>query len=415
MRKIFSLMLISLLLVGSVTSALGSGYRESALVYLMEKYGISEDRVELYEGGITELEFTGESFWFAKYTIVPEGKTASDVSGEEAPRLLPAPEPMPLPAPDMPADTGAIAPSILPLPPQDIMDDGYRYGGVYIRLKTGEILELDQMDQYYEAERRLAQQEWERLQREAGKLDVSLYQKLRGMSASEIISVWIKPMPVETEALNVEFAALQKKYPELSKGMTLTGILSDTYGYAVPDIRDGSASSGQGVSGYTIEVPDGAELSDEKALYSSPMDIPVTDIAPDENYRQEFSAFWEELEQIRLLAAAPSLADIRASLVGMGVTYTDNGTSISADLSVAQIREMAELPSVASVFEEYYTTMEDDLLFRGSAPNEKTAELAADASEIQSKRNYLWVILLFTAMLALLMWRYYPKFKNKIQ
>ena len=77
--------------------------------------------------------------------------------------------------------------------------------------------------------------------------------------------------------------------------------------------------------------------------------------------------------------------------------------------------EMAELPSVASVFEEYYTTMEDDLLFRGSAPNEKTAELAADASEIQSKRNYLWVILLFTAMLALLMWRYYPKFKNKIQ
>ena len=164
MRKIFSLMLISLLLVGSVTSALGSGYRESALVYLMEKYGISEDRVELYEGGITELEFTGESFWFAKYTIVPEGKTASDVSGEEAPRLLPAPEPMPLPAPDMPADTGAIAPSILPLPPQDIMDDGYRYGGVYIRLKTGEILELDQMDQYYEAERRLAQQEWERLQ-----------------------------------------------------------------------------------------------------------------------------------------------------------------------------------------------------------------------------------------------------------
>lgn len=419
MRKIFSLLLISLMLVGSVTPALGSGYRERALVYLTEKYGISEERIELYEGGITELQFTGESFWFAKYTIVPEGKTALGVSGEEAPRLLPAPETMPLPAPDMPVDTGATRPAILPLPPQeDIIDDGYRYGGVYIRLKTAEILELEQMDKYYEAERRLAQQEWERLQREAGKLDVSLYQKLQGLSAGEIVSVWIKPIPVETEDLRIEFAALQKKYPELSKGMTLTGILSDTYGYILPDPNSGSVSSGGGVSGNASNEPaDRAELSYEKAGTSTPMDEPVTDIMPDEEYRQEFSAYWDELEKIRLQAATQSLAEIMASLDGMGVTYRDNGTSISADLSVTQIREMAELPAVAAIFEEYYAVMEDGLMLRGSAPTEKATALAADsgldnAAETESKRIYLPVILLFTAMLVLFMRLYYPRFRR---
>ncbi|MBS4031577.1 MAG: hypothetical protein KGZ63_09175 [Clostridiales bacterium] len=414
MRKIFSLMLIFLMLVASMVPVLGSGYRESALVYLTEKYGVPEERIALHEGGTIDLEFTAESFWFAKYDIVLEGKKAPGFPGEEAPRILPAPEPMPLPAPDMPADTGATRPAILPIPPRDIMDDGYLYGGVYIRLKTGEILELDQMDKYYEAERSLAQQEWERLQREAGKLDVSLYQKLQGLSASEIISVWIRPMPLETETLRAEFAALQKKYPELSKGMTLPGILSDTYGYALPDPGESSTSSGNGVSDKMIMEPAvKAEVSDEKLVGSSPMDRPDTDM-PDEEYRQEFQVFWEELEQIRLLSVASSLAEIRAFLEGMGVSYRDNVTSISADLSVEQIRDIAELSSVASVFEEYYTTMEDAIMFRGSAPNEKTVALA-EAAEVENKRIYLPVILLFTAVLALFMWLYYPKFRNKIQ
>lgn len=416
MRKIFSLMLISLLLVVSVTPALGSGYRESALAYLTEKYGISEDRVELYEGGITELEFTAESFWFAKYTIVPEGKTVPEVFGEEAPRLLPAPEPGLLPAPDMPVDSGATRPAILPLPPRDIVDDGYLYGGVYIHLKTGDILEMDQMDKFYEAERLLAQQEWERLQREAGKLDVSLYQTLQRLSATEIVSVWIKPMPVETEDLKAEFSALQKKYPELSKGMTLTAVLSDTYGYILPDSNGSSDSSGGGVSGNaSVDPADRAELPYEKTGTLTPMDLPVTDIMPDVEYRQEFSAYWEELEQIRQSAATPSLVEIRASLEGMGVTYRDNGTSISADLSAAQIREIAELSAVATVFEEYYAIMEDGLMLRGSAPSEKTTALAVasdNASEAESRRIYLPVILFFTAMLALLVRLNYPKFRS---
>ncbi len=394
MRRFFSLILISLMLVGSVTPALGSGYRESALVFLMEKYGVAEEKVELSEGGITELEFTAESFWFAKYTIAQDGKAAQGVSGGTEPML------MPLPAPDMPADAdaGSTRSNILPSPPRDIM--GELYGGVYIRLKTGEILELDQMNIYFEAERRLGQQEWERLRQEAGKLDISLYQKLQGLSVTEIVSVWIKPIPVETEDLKAYFAALKSKYPEQSRGMTLNGILSDTYGYSFPDPGNGSVS----------------ERSVEKTESLQYMDMPVTDdILSDEEHRKEFGAFWEEIEQIRILATTPSLVKIRAYLEGMGIPYSDNVTSISADLSVAQIHEIAKMSAVAAVFEEFlHTTMEDTMMLRGSADGEKMTALA-EASDIENKRSYLPVILLATTMLPLLMWRYYPEFKRVIR
>ena len=91
MRKMLSLVLVPLLLMSMVVPAFGSGYREIAEAYLNEKYGGNDVIIQMYEGGITELEFTGESFWFAKYDISKAGKSvpAPDTPIKPEPAIRP--------------------------------------------------------------------------------------------------------------------------------------------------------------------------------------------------------------------------------------------------------------------------------------------------------------------------------------
>jgi hypothetical protein len=396
MKKLLSLLLMSLLMVNMASPALGSDYRESAILYLTEKYNVREERIELYEGGVTELQHISESFWFAKFSILPEGVPKQEGNGEI--RTLPAPEP----APDAAYDLGTAEPAILPAPPRDIVDDGYLYGGVYIRLKTGEILELKEMERYYEAERRLAEQEWERLRQEAGKLEVSLYQKLQGLSAAERVAVRIEPVPVETDEVIAQFAVVKGKYPELSKGMQLVDFLP--YGY-FPGFRGGTEPSGGGSGSYAVSDPVlRGESPSEKSEIIAPVERPDIDNAQDEEYWLEQNAFWQELEHIRQQSIAPSLDGIRNFLTGIGVAYQENGMSISADLTAAEIRQVSELPVVATVFEEMlYDTMDKDMAVPtlGTAPNERNNEFA-ESAELQSKRYYLPVIILFAALIVAL-------------
>jgi hypothetical protein len=387
MRKLISLLLASLLLAGMAAAVLGSGYRETAMDYLTEKYGVPSERIELYEGGITDLEFTAESFWLARYIIVPEGKSAQGFSEGR----------LPLPAPDQPADNAAqTRPEILPMPIDvgDIRNDGYIYGVVYIHIKTGEILEQGQMDSYYAAERRLAEQEWERLRREAGKLDVSLYRKLLGLSATDIVNVWIQPTPVETADLNEQFAALKEKYPDHTTGMKLSEILF--YGYAI-DLRGGGVSSPDAGVSSSYAVPDMAEPT-------LPLEKPGAEIRPmpmpNDDYWQEYNAMWEELEQIRQQAVIPSLEIIKDYLNGIGVAFNDNGSLVAAGLTVSQIHEIAELPAVSTVFEEaIFITMDGDdtLAIRSNAVAESAAPPAEPTTGASS---LLTMILLTVAFLA---------------
>jgi hypothetical protein len=390
MKKMLSLLLMSLLMANMVTPALGSDYRTSAILYLTEKYSVREERIELHEGGVMELQYISESFWFAKFSILPEGVPKQEFNGEIRP--LPAPEP----APD---DLGTIEPAILPAPPRDIVDDGYLYGGVYIRLKTGEILELKEMERYHEAERRLMEQEWERLRQEAGKLEVSLYQKLQGLSAAEKVAVRIDPVPVETDEVIAQFAVVKGKYPELSKGMELADFLP--YGY-VPGFRGGTEPSGGGSGSDAVSDPVlRGESPREKSDIIASVDRPDIDNAQDEEYWQEQNAFWQELERIRQQSIAPSLDGIRNFLAGIGVAYQENGMSISADMTAAEIRQVSELPLVATVFEEMlYETMDKDMAVptRGTAPNERNNEFGESAG-LQSKRYYLPATILFAAFI----------------
>ncbi|MBS4024992.1 MAG: hypothetical protein KGZ96_04875 [Clostridia bacterium] len=424
MRKMLSLLLIPLLLTSLVSPAFGSGYRETALAYLVKKYDVPEKRIELHEGGIMELEFTAESFWNGRYIIVPEGKSTSDIPGRERPLPLPGPEPMPLPEPEskrLPApDMGtSSSPSIMPMPPQDgldkgyIYDDGFIYGDINIRIKTGEILEHKQMESFFYAEGLLANQEWERLRKEAGKLDVSLYRKLQGLSASEKVSVWILPTPVETEEVRKQFAALKEKYPEHTMGMELGEILFNGYGYsygydlAIPETGVGGVSPAEGSSGYagpggdaavSYAVPNPAEL---KRPLEQP-DVRILPIMPNDEYWQEYNDMWEELKQIRLQAAIPSLASIKGTLDKMGITHRENAGSVVADLTVSQIHDIAKLPAVAAVFEEMnFITMDGsmEMLARSSAPSDISAA-SGETMKNDSTTSYLPGILIAVTVLA---------------
>ena len=335
MRKLLSLLLVPLLLVSMVTPALGAGYREIAEAYLNEKYGGKGATIELFEGGTTELEFTGESFWFAKYIISLDGKPI----------------------------TG---------------------GGIYIHLESGKILELDEIQPYFTAEYTLAEQEWERLRQEAGKLDVSLYRKLLKLASSEKIKVSLQPTLVITAEIRAQFAALKTKYPKVFSevNLNLDDFFGNTYGATMYG-RDMMANDGVGSTGSA--TPDAAVSYPPKDSIvvdpARPNEKPGEEIRYSEEYWQEYNAFWSALEELRVQAMSGSLASIGSALKEMGITYTDNGYSLVAELSPEQIRTMAEHAAVVAIYEEYeYSTM-DDIAFRGSMTGEKTLALAPAMTE----------------------------------
>jgi hypothetical protein len=179
MKKKITAMLLVILLLLPAFPVMAEEYRALALDYLTETHNVPAERIELFEGGNMTLEYSDESFWMARFTILPEGRTASDES-----QVLPSDTPV--------SDRGLLIegkPS----------DDGSIYGGIYIRIKTGEIVSQADMDAYFLAEQKIAEKEWERLRKEAGKLDVPLYQKLQNVSATEIINVIIIPTFAETQ------------------------------------------------------------------------------------------------------------------------------------------------------------------------------------------------------------------------
>ena len=119
-------MVLLVLLALPVTPALAGKNSDAALGYLMEKYSVPAEQIQLFEAGTLTLEQLGESFWFAKYDIYPEGKTSS--GGVE-----------PLPADTPVSDRGELF-EVRP------SDDGTIYGGLYISEKTGKILDQKEME-----------------------------------------------------------------------------------------------------------------------------------------------------------------------------------------------------------------------------------------------------------------------------
>jgi hypothetical protein len=329
MKKAPVALLVFLLLLTIGLPAWAAGHSDTAMAYLMEKYDVAAERIELHEGGTLLLEHLGESFWFAKYFIAPEGMEPIKQGEQKDPDT---------PVSDLPRDLG-------PLP---ALPDGYIYGGLYIREKTGEILTSDKMDAYFLKDRQLAQAEWEKLSKEAGKLEVFLYKKLQGLSSSQKVKILIFPTFTMTEALQEKYDALKDKYPQLNLAPDDLHFFRQ-HGSILPVEIDNLSQN----EGSTPSEGGGGEpgFPGGKGDYRSLPDV----------YRKDYEAFQLELNAIRMEGLAPAISAIASKLNAMGVSYEDFGYYLAGEATVSQIKEISTLASVESVSENVvYTALDAD-------------------------------------------------------
>lgn len=98
-----------------------------------------------------------------------------------------------------------------------------------------------------------------------------------------------------------------------------------------------------------------------------------------DEYWKRFTAFQEELDAIRLAGISGSLSVIARKLASMGVTYTATPNQLQAEMTAAQINEVAKLAEVETVFEDG-VFMTIDAVFRGGVKEEAASTSAPPAA-----------------------------------
>lgn len=143
----------------------------------------------------------------------------------------------------------------------------------------------------------------------------------------------------------------------------------------------------------------GSALVPDKAVSSKPGFI---DPSFDDAYWQQYSAFWAEIEQFCVRAMAGSLSSIKSALDGLGIAYSDNGYTLTAELTVEQLEIVAELPPVQSIYEENaYNITDEAVVTRGSMTKGKTlAPMMTEDSAGISSSKHMPVAIGVTAMFA---------------
>lgn len=414
MKKSLALLLTLSLLFTMAAPVWGAGYRDTALAWVMEKYGVPAESVEIFEGGMLKLEKIGESFWHAKYTVYRDGKAVPPETSQ--PETAP-PAPETKIAPDTSVSTRPIL--VDPMPPAN---DNMIYGVVYIREKNGTVMTEKEMEEFFIRDRELAEAEWEQLRREAGKLDVSLYQKLKTLAAGEKVKVILLPVFASTDALEQQFTALKEKYPEFTEGL---GGLSQIFsGYAVPYFApepmiepavtpEGATGAGS-APGSAVSLPAETWPAKTDNGQSEPYpakDMPVLEESPNagtndeaaDEYWRRYAAFQEELETLRQAGISGSLSAIASKLDSMALTYTASPNQLLVEMTAAQINEIAKLAEVEAVYEDaVFTTM--DAAFRSGVKEEAAATAApsddGSKSAAEKTTSPLWLLLFIPVLLA---------------
>ncbi|HHX77179.1 MAG TPA: hypothetical protein GX697_02340 [Firmicutes bacterium] len=351
-------LLVLLLFLSLTTSVWAAAPREAAMAYLVEKHNVSAGRVWLSEGETMVLELLNEKFWVAKYEIVPEG----------------AEPPKPEVNKDLPPDTPVTdRMDIMPVEPEK---PDYINGAVYIKESTGEIFTQEEMEPYFLEERRLAQEKWEKLTREAGKLDVYLYQKLAGLDAAEKVKVIILPAFTLTDELKRKCDDLAKQFPDMQMPPDYFGLFSSS-GFVTPPVL--TPDGGAEIAGGGSSPGQGAGPEDVEKRYE---------------IEEQTNLFYEKLEAIRLEGLAVSAGIIKAKLEDMGIVYEEleGSGSLAAELTAAEAREVAELETVYSIMEdEIHYAVDVDDTSRVGEPG-LAAEGGEADTELKEGMSYYWIL-----------------------
>ncbi|MCR3922339.1 MAG: hypothetical protein NUK65_07485 [Firmicutes bacterium] len=409
MKKQLIAFILTILLAFPLTPVLASTYRETAMDYLAETYNVPEERIELYEGGSTTLAYIKASFWMAKYTILPEGATASPQPQDVAPGT-------PITDRDLPMDPN--------------VDDGTIHGGVYIREDTGELITQEEMDEYFTTDRGLAEAEWEELRRKAGKVDVSLYKKLQTTTTTEKIKVMIMPAFLATDELVERYQLLKADYPIITADYPpLADMFNNSYdlraAWTLPatgemndlPLEEGEGSNGAeepASSGRTVPAVPAADLGLDAEKAELELEAAVIDPAkqaPDDEFREKYQAFAEGLEGIRVAGSLPAITAITASLDSMDASYEVQDTMITAELTTSQINEVATINEVVTVLEDRVFTTMDDLAVGREMVAAPAMDGASDSDTSRAIPIHLLWILAAGVLLAIVARKYFLRTK----
>jgi len=321
MRKLWTAALVAVMMLSATATTAGAeDYRTRALEHLRAKYGSQE--ITLHEGGLTQLELTGESFWMAKY-----GGSSPAVPADEDNK--PAPPNQTTPGQESPKGT------VMPSPPEgNIPPAPEVIGLIAIRLATGEVLDGVQMEKFYQAE----QTAWELLAAEAGKIEVSLYRKLRDLSKEVRLSVVLQPSAKITPELRAKIAELRAKYPLFAANLSLSD----------EQLLGGGAMAS--------DMP--ATNKAEPAIAIEPNRL-APRLSPEQEkaYRLQAEAFFAAIGTLRMEAILESAKTIETTLADMRVTHEvdTNGQFVKAELTAEEIRSMAAVNAVSAVYEHAIT------------------------------------------------------------
>ncbi|MBT9176326.1 MAG: hypothetical protein DDT20_00639 [Firmicutes bacterium] len=216
------------------------------------------------------------------------------------------------------------------------------------------------MEAFYRAE----QTAWERLATEAGKIEVSLYRKLRDLPAEGRLSVVIQPSVNINPEIRAKVAELRKRYPLVAANL----ILSDE----------------QLLGGGTIASDMPATDKAEPAIAIAPSKPePRVPSEQDAAFRLQAEAFFTALGQLRLEAVQESVKAIEAALAAMSVKPSGepDGHMVRAELTAKEVEALVVLKAVETIFE--HMTAEPAIGF-GREPASSTLLKATDAVKRQS-------------------------------
>lgn len=203
-------------------------------------------------------------------------------------------------------------------------------------------------------------QEQVKLQQQAGKMDVWLYQRLVDGKANDVVEIYITPVFRLSEELEAQIRALYAEYDlEAPQDLGIWGQSSD--GYVGVDFGETSQSGEQGraIGGYIPSDSGRDEPTPGKNIIepSPPTTTPLpADRAPDyvdgdtpvgDKYRPELEEFYAQLAELYAQGAQESIAVLTAHLDSLGAEYEVSDTGILATVTAAKALELREHQDIA--------------------------------------------------------------------
>jgi hypothetical protein len=352
MKKMMALCLTLALIIGGAAPGLADSYEQQASAYLAQQLGVPQEQIKV-SGSLQDLPLTGEQFWAGRYYIgeaTPPSPPAASGDREEVPG-----------------------------------EAGHSGGAIFIRIKTGEIMDYREAEPFFNAERERWEKEQEKLRQEAGRIEVGLYLKLVNASPDRLFTVIFRPLYVETEAMKKEIEKIYAAYPEFfpeegvrefpgtvpvpGEVVVVPAVPPAPAGEESPPAPAGEASpaapAGPIDPAKPAEAPTPSPLpagGKDKTVSSDMVREPIK-VEPDgenashrdkEGDWERYQAMSERLQEIYRQGCSANLELLIGELEALGIEYEqlEPDPQVKATLPAGQLLAMKDRPYLEMIYDE---------------------------------------------------------------